>query len=96
MGTCYVGLGTSLIDFNNALEITCSGLGRVELIGGGQACFVLYRNSVVDPRRGLRPQICGRVFMPLSTTPDALQLTAEALVHAGMCEAERIGPRLMC
>lgn len=65
-----------LVEMRN--EIVCSGLARIEIVGGSTACFVLYRNQ-----RNLRAE-CGSVIAPMEAIPEAMGLMFQALIESGM------------
>lgn len=81
-----------LIEPTPVLEIACSGIGRIEFTGGGQGCFVLYRNTI-DPMGEPERQICGRVFAPLELMPEAVDLMLRALVEAGLARTAALARR---
>lgn len=64
-------------------EIACSGLGRIEFTGGGQGCFVVYRNTISVESGEIERLVCGRLFAPLDAIPEAIDLMGRGLV-AGM------------
>lgn len=74
-------------------EVTCGGLARIEFLGGGLACFVLYRNSVMADSGEMEPQVCGRIFAPLEAIPAAIELMMMALIESGSAIAVEWGRR---
>lgn len=67
-------------------EIACNGLDRVDVVGSGLGCFVVYRN-VKEPDGTLRREPCGQVLAPLDSIPEAINLMLSALLEAGMSRA---------
>lgn len=82
----FVGIERQLVDLGPTTEIACSGLGRIEFMGSGQGCYVLYRNAV-NHAGLLEPQICGRIFAPLAAAAEANELIASALVKGGLARS---------
>lgn len=86
---------SALVEPVSVLEISCSGLGRIEFMGGGMGCFVLYRNGIAPGTGAAEKVICGRLFAPLESMPQAIDLMLEALVEAGLARAAQLGRRLL-
>lgn len=72
-----------LIEPTPALEIACSGLGRIEFLGSGQACYALYRNAVAVDSGDQESHICGRIFAPLEAMLEATELMRRAMAEIG-------------
>lgn len=68
----------------HVVEVACSGIGRVEFMGGGMGCFVLYRNTIAPGTGDSERRVCGRIFAPLDLMPEAVDLMTKALVEAGL------------
>jgi hypothetical protein len=84
----------ALVDCAPSTELACSGLGRIEFMGGGQACFVLYRNTISADGAPER-QICGRLFAPLEAMPEAIDLMLGALIECGLAQAASLARRVL-
>lgn len=77
------------------VEIPCSGLGRIEFMGGGQGRFVLYRN-IVDMETGVQERhACADVYAPLQSIPEAVDLMLRAMLESGMVQAVTLAKRLL-
>lgn len=76
-------------------EITCSALGRIEFMGAGQGCFVVYRNTISPTSGEYERQICGRVYAPLEAIPGAVDLMLRGLIEAGLANAAQLGRRML-
>jgi hypothetical protein len=83
----------SLIEGAPPPELACNGLGRIEFVGGGLGCFVLYRNAISLGMNVLERQICGRIFAPLEAVPEAVDLMIGALIESGMAQAVHLARR---
>jgi hypothetical protein len=77
----FVDDGRPLVEFGAVTEIACSGLARVELFDPGAGCFVFYRNAL-GPNGEPERQVCGRLFMPLASCAEAIDLTSRGLLEA--------------
>lgn len=76
-------------------EIAYSGFARIEFMGDGQACVVLYRNAIAPATGELERQACGRLFGPIAAIPEAMDLMIAALLEAGAVKAAAIAKFLM-
>lgn len=91
----FVDNGRQLVDHGMGSEITCSGLARVEFMGNGLACFVLYRNAIAVGSGAPEVQICGRIFAPLAACPEAVDLMLKALIEGGLASAVSLSSRFL-
>lgn len=85
----------ALVEPVTTLEIPCSGLGRIEFMGGGQGCFVLYRNTIAPGSGVAERQACGRIYAPLESMPEAIDIMLAALVETGLARATALARRLV-
>jgi hypothetical protein len=90
--TLFVQSCSGLIEPAPVTEIACSGLGRIEFIGGGLGGFVLYRNAIT-PEGAAERLICGRVFAPLEAMTEAMQLMMTGMVEARLVQEILLGRR---
>lgn len=76
-------------------EIACSGLGRIEFMGGGQGRFMLYRN-VLELETGVQERLaCADLYAPLAAIPEAIDLMVRAMLESGMVQAASLAQRFL-
>ena len=91
----FVDNGKLLTEPMGLPELFCSGFARIEFMGSGQACLLLYRNAIACGSGERELQACGRVYTPLSACTEGMELFTRALVEGGLVEAVSVSPRFL-
>jgi len=88
MASFVEAFSENLIEPCPVAEITASGIGRIEFIGGGQSCLVCYRNAINngDAER----VVSGRLFMPIEMLEQTIELMRAAVREAAGSSSGRL------
>lgn len=71
-----------LIDGMQCQDVFCSGIARIERLGGGCFRFVLYSEQHVDGR--WEWQVVNKLVLPVTALPGAIRQASFALAEDGV------------